>query len=149
MDQNFGIASEIVHSGYAYWRERAGAGGVPARRDLDPPIDVPQLIPSVILFDVQTEPLDFVYRVIGTRVRTHLLQDLTGMRMSGIDFQRPPSDIWTHHAWVVENKTPRFMRPPYVGPHREFMFIEAVILPLGSTERVEKLLVFVDFVARD
>jgi hypothetical protein len=54
--------------------------------------------------------------------------------------------IWSHHAWAVEQAAPRFMRPPYVGPHRDFMFIEAVILPCGIDSRVDKLMIFVDFV---
>lgn len=54
--------------------------------------------------------------------------------------------IWSHHAWVVDNAAPHFMRPPYVGPRKEFLFIEAVILPCGAERRVDKLMVFVDFV---
>jgi hypothetical protein len=38
------------------------------------------------------------------------------------------------------------VRPPYVGPHKDFLFIEAVILPCGTGNRVDKLLVFVDFI---
>jgi hypothetical protein len=74
------------------------------------------------------------------------MHDLTGVRMSRIEFQAPPSVIWSHHVQVVENLQARFMRPPYVGPHRDFMFIEAVILPLGAGSQVDKLMVFVDFV---
>jgi hypothetical protein len=140
------VQSEIVRQGYAYWLARKGERALPARGDLDPPIEIPRLVPNIIIFDVLREPLDFVYRLIGTKVRPHLMQDLTGVRMSDVEFQRPPSVIWSHHAWVVENAAPRFMRPPYVGPHKDFLFIEAVILPCGMDGRVDKLMVFVDFV---
>jgi len=140
------IQSEIVRAGHAYWLAGKGARSLPSRSDFDPPLEVPQLVPNMIVFDVLHDPLDFLYRLIGTKVRTHLMQDLTGVRMSDIEFQRPPSVIWSHHVWAVEHRAPHFMRPPYVGPHRDFMFIEAVILPLGAATRVDKLMVFVDFV---
>ena len=146
MDQVEDIHSEIVRTGHAYWLAAKGERVLPARSDLDPPLEIPRLVPNMIVFDVLRDPLDFEYRLIGTKVRTHLMHDLTGARMSNVEFQRPPSVIWSHHAWTVENALPRFMRPPYVGPHRDFMFIEAVILPCGSGSRVDKLMVFVDFV---
>jgi hypothetical protein len=146
MDTIEDVQSEIVRAGYAYWLAVKGERVLPLRADFDPLIEIPRLVPNIIVFDVLREPLDFVYRLIGTKVRTHLMQDLTGARMSNIEFQRPPSVIWSHHVWVVENVAPRFMRPPYVGPHKDFLFIEAVILPCGSGASVEKLMVFVDFI---
>jgi len=146
VDKIADVQSEIVQAGHAYWLAGKGEHNLPSRNAFDPPIEIPRLIPNMIMFDVLHEPLDFVYRLIGTKVRPHLMRDLTGIRMSEIEFQRPPSEIWSHHAWVVEQAVPRFMRPPYVGPHRDFMFIEAVILPCGAGSRVEKLMVFVDFV---
>jgi hypothetical protein len=140
------VQSEIVRAGYAYWLAGKGDRPLPARGDFDPPIEIPRLVPNMIIFDVLQAPLDFVYRLIGTKVRTHLMQDLTGMRMSDIDFQRPPSVIWDHQAWVVEHAAPRFVRPPYVGPHKDFLFVEAVILPCGTGRGVHKLMVFADFV---
>jgi hypothetical protein len=140
------VQSEIVQAGYAYWLAAKGERILPARGDFDPLLEIPRLVPNMIVFNVHRDPLDFEYRLIGTKVRTHLMHDLTRVRMSRIEFQAPPSVIWSHHVWVVENQQPRFMRPPYVGPHRDFMFIEAVILPLGTGAEVDKLMVFVDFV---
>jgi hypothetical protein len=140
------VQSEIVRAGYAYWLAGKGERALPVRGDFDPPIEIPRLVPNMIIFDVIREPLDFIYRLIGTKVRTHLMHDLTGVRMSDIEFQRPPSVIWSHQAWVVEHATPRFVRPPYVGPHKDFLFIEAVILPCGTGSHVDKLMVFADFV---
>ena len=145
MDNIEDVQSEIVRAGYAYWLAGKGVRALPARGDFDPLIEIPRLVPSIIIFDVLREPLDFVYRLIGSKVRTHLMQDLTGVAMSEIAFQRPPSVIWSHQAWVVEHAAPRFLRPPYVGPHQDFLFIEAVILPCGTGDRVDKLMVFADF----
>jgi hypothetical protein len=140
------VQSEIVRAGHAYWLARKRDHALPLRGDFDPPLEIPRLIPNMIIFDVIREPLDFVYRLIGSNIRTHLTQDLTGVRMSSVAYQRADSVIWAHQAWVVEHAAPRFLRPPYVGPHKDFLFIEAVILPCGSGARVDKLMVFADFV---
>lgn len=146
MDSVEDIQSEIVRTGHAYWLAGKGERVLPSRSDFDPPIEIPRLVPNMIVFDVLHEPLDFIYRLIGTKVRMHLMQDLTRVRMSDVEFQRAPSVIWSHHAWVVEHAAPRFMRPPYVGPHKDFLFIEAVILPCATDARIDKLMVFVDFI---
>jgi len=140
------VQSEIVRAGYAYWLAAKGDRAFPSRGDFDPPIEIPRLITNMIIFDVLHRPLDFVYRLIGSKVRMHLMQDLTGVPMSKVEFQRADSVIWSHQAWVVEHAAPRFLRPPYVGPHKDFLFIEAVILPCGAGPEVDKLMVFADFV---
>jgi hypothetical protein len=146
VDQIEDLESEIVRQGHAYWVARKGDRVLPSRADFDPLLEIPRLIPSIILFDVLREPLDFVYRLIGSRIRAHLMRDLTGVRMSSLDYQDAGSVIWGHQAWVVEHAAPRIVRPPYVGPHKDFLFIEAVILPLGSGTQVDKLMVFADFI---
>ncbi len=146
MDKVEDVESEIVRAGHAYWLARKRDRALPSRGDFDPPLEIPRLIPNIIIFDVLREPLDFVYRLIGSKIRPHLMQDLTGVRMSDVAYQRAGSTIWAHQAWVVEHVAPRFLRPPYVGPHKDFLFIEAVILPCGCDARVDKLMVFADFI---
>jgi len=47
------------------------------------------------------------------------------------------------------NRLPRFIRPNYVGPHKQFLFIESAVLPLGTDpERVDMLMLFVDFLSK-
>jgi hypothetical protein len=143
------LQSPIPRDGYGYWLEKKADRPMPARADFDPMLEVPKLSRSVMLQDVKHDPLDFRYRLIGTQLRPHMGQDWGGMWMSEIAFQRAPSPIWTHHQWVVENRAPRFIRPTYVGPHKEFMFIEAAILPLGADPaRVDMLMIFVDFISK-
>jgi hypothetical protein len=47
---------------------------------------------------------------------------------------------------VVEAATPLFIKPNYVGPHKDYLFIEAVMLPLGEDHRhVDMIMIFIDF----
>jgi hypothetical protein len=143
------LISPLLREGYTYWRGKRGDRTFPARRDFDPLMEIPKLARNMMLLDVLRDPLDFRYRLIGDKLRDHMGENWVGRRWSEIEQQRPPNPIWLHHQWVVENLAPRFIRPNYVGPHRQFMFIESAVLPLGrDPDRVEMLMLFVDFLSK-
>lgn len=138
------VRSSIVKQGYAYWRSRCGPH-LPSRAKIDP-TDIPALLPYIVIHGVRREPLDFVYRLIGTEVRRHMAADRTGQWMSDIPGQQPPSQIWTNLMNIAASGRPILNHTPYVGPHRDFIHMESVQLPLaadGST--VDMILVFCDF----
>ena len=141
-----GIGSRIVRAGCDYWHGKRGANAMPARSDLDPLIELPALCPFMMLKDVQRSPLDFRYRLVGTRLRDHMTADWKGKWMSEIEFQRAPNPIWQAHAYVAQTGLPIFLRPPYVGPHKDFLHIDAVILPLGENRReADMVMIFIEF----
>lgn len=138
------VSSEIVKRGYAYWRSRCGPK-LPSRASIDP-IDMPALLPHVVLHDIKREPPDFLYRLIGTEVRRHMSEDRTGQWMSSITGQQPPSQIWNNLLNIVAAGRPILNHTPYVGPHRDFVQMESVQLPLAADGvNVDMILVFVDF----
>lgn len=138
------VRSNVLKEGYAYWRSR-GAGRFPSRAMIDP-VDIPRLLPHIVIHGVQREPLDFVYRLIGTEVRRHMAEDRTGQWMSAIPGQRPPSQIWDNLAGIVATGRPVLNRTPYEGPQRDFVVMESLQLPLAADgETVDMILVFVDF----
>lgn len=112
-------------------------------------LEQPKLSRHLVLVDVERDPLDFRYRYIGTAIRENMAADWTGLRMSEIPMQRAPNPIWQHHLWVLEHRLPRFYRPAYLGPYRQFKFIEAAQLPLGPEGRdIDMMMVFVDFLRK-
>lgn len=146
------IKSRIVLAGYEYWLARRDAMGVkaPGRGDLDPLTEIPRLVPYMMLKDVRRDPLDFRYRLIGTQLRVHMSQDWTGKWLSEIPFQNDGSAVWENNRWVMENIAPLHAQPPYIGPHRDFLHVDSVILPLASDHhRVDMLMFFVDFIRRE
>ena len=142
------LRSPILRTGYDYWLGKKGERAFPARGDFDPLVEMPRLSGNIMLLDVRRDPLDFRYRLVGVKLREHMGENWQGRWWSEIESQRPPNPIWLHHQWVVENRLPRFIRPNYVGPHKEFMFIESAVLPLGEDpQRVDMLMLFVDFLS--
>jgi hypothetical protein len=76
----------------------------------------------------------------------HLTTDWTGKFMSEVEYQRPPSTIWDYHQRVAESGEPLFIKPNYVGPHKDYLFIESVMLPLAKDHRkVDMIMIFIDF----
>lgn len=72
------IRSERVQRLHEYWRSKIAAqGSVPLRRDIDP-IELPDLLPCLMLLDVERDPLRFRYRLVGTRVVDFSYHDFTG-----------------------------------------------------------------------
>ncbi len=143
------LRSPITRAGYEYWLGKKGDRPFPVRADFDPLLEQPKLSRNMVLVDVERDPLDFRYRYIGTRVRENMDAEWTGKRMSEIPMQRAPNPIWQHHLWVLEHRQPRFYRPAYLGPFKEFKFIESAQLPLGGAGgAIEMMMVFVDFLRK-
>ena len=53
----------------------------------------------------------------------------------------------TNNLIVLTERRPLLARPPYIGPHKDFLFVESVILPLaGDGQSVDMLMFAVDFI---
>jgi hypothetical protein len=140
------LTSEIVLGGLRYWESKKGANPIPARSDFDPLIEIPGLVRFMMLKDVQRDPLDFRYRLVGTGLRTHMTTDWTGKLMSEVEYQRPPSTIWDYHKQVAESGEPLFIKPNYVGPHKDYLVVESALLPLGEDHQtVDMIMIFIEF----
>ena len=77
----------------AYWQDRRGGRRMPSRADLDP-AHFPALLPHVLLIDVQANPLDFRYRLVGTGIVDRAGADHTGIRLANLAYQGPQSALW-------------------------------------------------------
>ncbi|WP_299378367.1 PAS domain-containing protein [uncultured Kiloniella sp.] len=130
---------------YQYWNQQKGDKLMPARADLDP-ADLGHLLPNILIHEVQAEPLDFRYRLVGSEIVSHINQNPTGTWMSQIPHQKKPSKLWNFLEDAVVNKHPVIANPPYLGKYKEFKFIEDIILPLSADgKNVNMLFIGVDF----
>ena len=146
-------ATPTLLRGYEYWLAKRGGRAMPARADIDP-IEMRGLLPHVVLMDVLRDakpgwPLDFRYRLLGTVVDSHMSRRLTGLCMSDLPYQQPDSQMWRNFEWVVHERQPRLNRVPYIGPHRDFLTVVDLILPLSENgDHVTMLISVVDFVPK-
>jgi hypothetical protein len=144
-----GMNSPLIVAGFNYWNTKRAGRQMPARSDLDPVIEIPKLLPHIILIDVRFEPMDFRFRLVGSHVRQNLTRDYVGEWFSALANYNPQSTIWPRHQAVVETSQPTLQRPTYIGPHRDFIAVENVLLPLTVTEPGWGMqMMFFDFVRR-
>jgi len=135
----------LIRRALDYWTECRGDRAMPARADLDP-TEMIAILPNVVLLDVEADPLDFRYRLIGTVIEDHLAERYTGVALSEIPHQWPPSRIWSNCQKVVEDKVPLRSDIPYVGHKKDFVTVEDILLPLSSDgETVDKIMVVVEY----
>lgn len=125
------LRSERLRAAYAYWQGKRNGRLMPARADIDP-IDIPALLPYVVLIDVLSEPLDFRYRLIGTAARSISRRDYTGLRFSELPGKGQDSELWRGCEEVVRSRSPHSHSPPYVGADAFVRNCENVILPLSD-----------------
>ena len=115
----------------AYWDSKRRGRPMPARRDLDP-IEIPRLLPRIILTDVLRDPLDFRYRLIGTEVVAVARRDFTGSRFSEMAGKGSDSVVWDNCLTGVRTKAPFSRKPPYVGPLDDLHSGQNLLMPLSS-----------------
>jgi hypothetical protein len=123
-----------------YWQGKRAGRAMPARRDFDP-VEVPKLLPYVMLYDVLTAPLDFRYRLIGTEARSLLSQDYTGKRFSEVAGKGAGSVIWDNCEQVVRAKAPFSRAPPYIGPEPHLRNCENLLMPFSEDGDAVNLIV--------
>src|SRR3546814_20855650 len=100
---------------YEYWKQKRGDRPMPAESDLDP-AEIRKILPHVILLAVRQEPLDFHYRLIGTKMDEHMIGRYTGLWMSQIHHQRSPSRVRTHCPQLAPAGLPRTGATPQLHP---------------------------------
>ena len=93
---------------YRYWQSKHVDGRIPMRGDIDPPVDVPALIPNVMLIDIIDTR--FRYRLVGSAMWDRYLLELTG---TWIESRNPPEIDWRDTlALVRDDKIPRLISTP-------------------------------------
>ena len=106
-DVETALGSGRLRASWDYWQSKLAGRSMPTRADLDPPLEIPRLLPWIILTDVLLrDPLDFRYRLIGTAIRDRIAGNYTGMRLMELPHQRPGSRIWDTRAECVRTMAP-------------------------------------------
>lgn len=122
---------------YAYWRRiRPAPDLLPGRQHFDP-IDVPKALASIWLLDVQREPLQFRYRLIGTNVVRMIGGDFTGQ---WFDEARPAigkvMPRMVRYRLMVETGRATWRKgTPLLAPDPYWKSTENVLMPLADDGR--------------
>ena len=134
--------SDLVRAGLAYWHRLRGLRPLPSRTDLNP-MEIPDLLPYVMLIDVLSDPLDFRFRLLGTEHDQIVGGDYRGRRFSELPHTAAGNPIWEQFARVVAERRPVCGEVSYVGrdDHVSRRF-EHVLMPMSCDgTRVDLIMV--------
>ncbi|MBG03664.1 MAG: hypothetical protein CMM59_06255 [Rhodospirillaceae bacterium] len=127
----------VTHSVAAYWLSIHPKPDVlPSRHDFDPLDLPPDIWPNLMLTNVLREPLDLVYRLVGTEAAAILGLDVTGMKLSERPVRRDREAILDDYRVAIEDRVPRFRRFNVFDARRGFKVnMERLHLPMATDGR--------------
>ncbi len=137
---------------FGYWSRAAGPGPAPRRADIDPPLELPDFLPTTILFDVVRDAeggfQTLRYRLIGTLLVEYAGRDPTGLTVEeafGTEFK---SRDWEIYSRVIgDHACYRGQRVSLVDRRQQFESYSRLVMPLlgGTGRRVDIVWCWIKF----
>ena len=102
------INSPRIHRLHSYWQsqQQHRGGGLPRRGDIAPD-QIRDLLPHIMIIDVERDPLRFRYRLVGTRVVEYNGVEFTGYYLGEIGWPEE-QDLIDSYTEVVNSRRPVF-----------------------------------------
>src|SRR5690348_16758606 len=102
------IVSPRIQRLYAYWQQQCTqrGGDLPGRGDIAPD-QIRDLLPNIMIVDVERSPLRFRYRLVGTRVVEYNGIEFTGRYLGEIGWPEEQGMIASYMS-VVDERRPVF-----------------------------------------
>ena len=141
------MSSPLLRELRDYWLSLAAGRAIPAREDLDP-LDIPRLLPNLMLVDVFDDPQRFRFRLVGTRVTELAKRDSTGRWLDASLYGDTMERVLLDLRVCADTGAPvaSLDTAPYL--ENDWIRAEALLLPLGRPDgTVEMILEGVDVVA--
>lgn len=137
---NLDGADPILLDVLALWRSVGHGRSMPARQDMTPQL-LRRHLGWIHIFDVIQEPLDFRFRLYGSRIAEALGVDATGKLLTEA-FSGPfLKSLFPAFEALVREKRPLLLRSSGAGANKEFLPITSLMLPLSNDdERVDAIL---------
>lgn len=141
-----GIRSALLRSLFDYWQSKLRGRRLPDRADIDP-IEIPKLLPNLVLVDVLPgRPDCFRYRLIGTGIVRVFGRDMTGRTTD--DIPNPKLKKLAVESFLACRDAAAPMGQEWLRPWTGVQDYERVMLPLtrGSDE-IAIILLGIDIIA--
>ncbi|MHA1154139.1 MAG: PAS domain-containing protein [Alphaproteobacteria bacterium] len=113
-----------------YWDDRRGSRGMPARADLDP-VDVPELLPFILLVETAETLEAFRYRLIGTEACRGFDRDRTGARFSDLPRTGNFDEVYGGYWRSFRERTPQYFHGPLALTGDSRVQFSRLTLPLS------------------
>jgi len=115
---------------HQYWSAKRGDRPAPRRADIDPPLDIPDLLPILTLIEVLRDPLQFRLRLVGTGVVQALGRDGTGRFVDESLYGSDAPAIVATYRRMIEEVRPFQRRSRLTWNGTAWQVLDAIELPL-------------------
>jgi hypothetical protein len=95
-----------------YWDGKRGDRTMPARADLDP-LEIPELLPYLVLVDTAETLEEFRYRLIGTEACAGFDRDPTGARFADLPRTERFDEVYNGYWRTFRERTPQYFHGPF------------------------------------
>lgn len=118
---------------YRYWLSKAPPDRLPSRNDIDP-VDIPQLLPWIVLVDVVRggAALRLRHRLIGTGIVERVGRDVTGGYFDELYDEQHHARVLEDYACVIKSRAPLMSRIAAPVPGLDFLQYDRLALPLAD-----------------
>ncbi|SMF38367.1 PAS domain-containing protein [Tistlia consotensis] len=124
---------------FDYWRARRGGRRWPRRADIDP-VDIPELLPEIILLDVVGDPPRFRKRLVGSAIVQKEGSDTTGRWLDETVNPTIRDEVLRQHREATEQPEGCCYTVEFAGADGKLYSYQRLLLPLSSDgERVDML----------
>ncbi|MEX2629759.1 MAG: PAS domain-containing protein [Tistlia sp.] len=122
-----------------YWRRQRGGRRWPRRADIDP-IDIPALLPGIILLDLVGAPPRFRKRLVGSAIVEKEGGDTTGRWLDECVNPSIREEVLRQHREAAEAPEGNCYRVAFTGADGKLYSYQRLLLPLsGDGQRVDML----------
>ncbi|HLS68543.1 MAG TPA: PAS domain-containing protein [Kiloniellales bacterium] len=126
------VTSPLVLEAHSYWASKRQDGRLPSRADIDP-LDIPSLLPYVLLSEISLSPFQVRYRLMGTEAAAMNNLDLTGKTLN-YNIDSPTWQRYWEKAYLMaaSHRQPVFGIDSYEYRDRAYLCFEWCLLPLAT-----------------
>lgn len=128
-----------------YWDHKRAGCAMPSRSDIDP-LEIPQLLPNLLICQVEPNTERFKVRLVGTRIVEFYGGDYTGRYFDEVDFGDRRQAVLSAYRDCIRSKQPSVQAHMFWNVRGLHYRVERLILPLSDDqEHVNKVLAGISF----
>ncbi|MFC7048496.1 PAS domain-containing protein [Emcibacter nanhaiensis] len=132
------IPVESLQTLFTYWNEIRGSRAMPARVDIEP-ARLASILPMLVLIDVESDPMRFKIRLMGSENVKVAGEDMTGRYIETLNsYDR----LYENLTWLVDNRLPYLACGTVDWRAKNYMSYHTLGLPLSDNDRDVNMILF-------
>jgi hypothetical protein len=134
------IESPRIRQLFEYWQSKCRDGRLPRRADIDP-TEIPQLMPNILIVDIEQDPFRVRYRLVGTQIVEATGFEFTGRYLDDIVLPDDEGPFLESYRLASASKAPVLARMKWHLDDDTVGEYDVCFLPLSDDgETVNKVL---------